>query len=800
MKLLSCHVENFGKLSDFTMDFSEGINVINESNAWGKSTLAAFLKAMFYGLDAKKDPKAFDKERVMYRPWQGGVFGGELDFEVAGKRYRISRTFGRTEKTDTFHLYDLSTNLESDDFSSDIGGGLFDLDSASFKRSIYIAQNDCATESSDAINAKLGNLAENTNDINNYEAAAKYLKDLLNQLTPDRVTGSIKKRKSSITSLTQEIRSFESAKTGYDGICLKKKAMDSQVEELLRIRKSYADALVIASEDSRKRELYIQYENLCKDAEEKEAVFQNFSKLFPKDVPSKHEFDVQMQNVRTLEEINTSLRHVELSPEEQEDWTALETMFGEKKPTEEAIDTAISTLEEVDRLKEEYNRQEALLTVAENKRRQLEDAALPGDSGINFGVFLFPGIAILLIGILFMVLSILNPMQMHQPQNLLIYGGIAAVLGMLFTIVGIVLKVKSGNTKREWDEIQNEKLEDVLQEMSLIKGRMVKIKQNMIQVYKVISTFLETYHIFCETDKYASKLYDLKTRLTAYERLEEKRLSAGDLKKQKLEKLMEIRAFAKEYEVYLGEDMTSQMTHLQNKAIEYRLAKAAYTESLKKKETFENAREKTFWTREARCPYSLDELNHMIRQADDKLESLKAARNQYGKQLEDLQEQLDLRDEKALELEELLQLQEEEINKYRLLKMTQEYLQKAKEQFVSKYMEPISKGFSKYYRILTKDTGNNWTIDANINLMVREYGELRDTKWLSAGYQDLIGVCMRLALVDAMYQSEKPFLILDDPFVNLDQEKVACGNQLLLSVAGEYQVIYFTCHDSRNPL
>ena len=67
----------------------------------------------------------------------------------------------------------------------------------------------------------------------------------------------------------------------------------------------------------------------------------------------------------------------------------------------EAIDTAISTLEEVDRLKEEYNRQEALLTVAENKRRQLEDAALPGDSGINFGVFLFPGIAILLIGILF---------------------------------------------------------------------------------------------------------------------------------------------------------------------------------------------------------------------------------------------------------------------------------------------------------------------------------------------------------------------------------------------------------------
>ena len=126
--------------------------------------------------------------------------------------------------------------------------------------------------------------------------------------------------------------------------------------------------------------------------------------------------------------------------------------------------------------------------------------------------------------------------------------------------------------------------------------------------------------------------------------------------------------------------------------------------------------------------------------------------------------------------------------------------QKAKEQLTARYMEPIAKGFSKYYQMLTGDDRGEWMIDANINLKVREYGELRETKWLSAGYQDLIGVCMRLALVDAMYTEEKPFLILDDPFVNLDQEKVDCGNQLLLSVSEEYQVIYFTCHDSRSPV
>ena len=144
--------------------------------------------------------------------------------------------------------------------------------------------------------------------------------------------------------------------------------------------------------------------------------------------------------------------------------------------------------------------------------------------------------------------------------------------------------------------------------------------------------------------------------------------------------------------------------------------------------------------------------------------------------------------------------QERDIRTYNLVSVTHDFLQKAKEQLTARYMEPIAKGFSKYYQMLTGDDRGEWMIDANINLKVREYGELRETKWLSAGYQDLIGVCMRLALVDAMYTEEKPFLILDDPFVNLDQEKVDCGNQLLLSVSEEYQVIYFTCHDSRSPV
>ena len=73
MKLIACHINNFGKLSDLNINFNDGVHVINQPNGWGKSTLAAFLKAMLYGFDTKKEPGAFERERKLYKPWQGAL-------------------------------------------------------------------------------------------------------------------------------------------------------------------------------------------------------------------------------------------------------------------------------------------------------------------------------------------------------------------------------------------------------------------------------------------------------------------------------------------------------------------------------------------------------------------------------------------------------------------------------------------------------------------------------------------------------------------------------------------------------
>lgn len=173
MKLLRCHVENFGILSDFDLTFTEGLNVLCRENGFGKSTLAAFLKAMFYGLP-KTRAKASERKR--YDPWQGGKYGGFLEFEYRGNQYRVTRYFGKKE--DSFSLTDLTNRAESTAFSENLGEELFQLDGDSFARSTFVPQlSDREITATTSIHAKLTNLVEDTNDLNNYDTAMKQLQE-----------------------------------------------------------------------------------------------------------------------------------------------------------------------------------------------------------------------------------------------------------------------------------------------------------------------------------------------------------------------------------------------------------------------------------------------------------------------------------------------------------------------------------------------------------------------------------------------------------------------------------------------
>lgn len=90
MKLIKCYIENFGTFHQYSHNFQDGLNIIKENNGFGKTTFATFIKSMFYGLENRKTEKT---NRKLYAPWQGGTYGGNIEFEINEKKYRIERTF-----------------------------------------------------------------------------------------------------------------------------------------------------------------------------------------------------------------------------------------------------------------------------------------------------------------------------------------------------------------------------------------------------------------------------------------------------------------------------------------------------------------------------------------------------------------------------------------------------------------------------------------------------------------------------------------------------------------------------------
>ena len=87
--------------------------------------------------------------------------------------------------------------------------------------------------------------------------------------------------------------------------------------------------------------------------------------------------------------------------------------------------------------------------------------------------------------------------------------------------------------------------------------------------------------------------------------------------------------------------------------------------------------------------------------------------------------------------------------------------------------------------MLSGEDGTAYGLTATFEMERQEQGMYRNMGYFSRGYQDMTGLCMRLAFADAMYREKKPFLILEH------------GKAFIREIAKEYQVIYFTCHESR---
>lgn len=197
MKLISCHIENYGKISQKDFAFDD-VSTFIWDNGSGKTTLVSFIKAMLYGLSSTKiNAKVFDDRQHFY-PFNYGKFGGSLTLEVGSDEYRVERFFDKkSASSDVVKIY--KNGAIQDDFSSDVGEKLLGIDEDTFIKTAFFDASDTEICTPAGIEARM----------NNYEDGAKAKKVLdeqIKKLKPERgKSGKLYECQEQVRRLREEI-------------------------------------------------------------------------------------------------------------------------------------------------------------------------------------------------------------------------------------------------------------------------------------------------------------------------------------------------------------------------------------------------------------------------------------------------------------------------------------------------------------------------------------------------------------------------------------------------------------------
>ena len=878
MKLISCHVENFDKLSDVNLSFADGLNTFCNDNGWGKSTLAAFIRALFYGLegDGKKDYMQCERKR--FAPWQGGAFGGSIVFETHGKTYLMSRFFGAKAAEDTFELRDYTTNLESTDYSDKIGEELFHINSESFMHTVFISQSDASSsKATDDVNARMGNITDGM-DLNRYADAEEIIKDTLNAMSATRKTGEIARDKALASELKSRIRNGQGIEASQAAVSERIKKEKEELEAC----KQELSALSVKKKEALRLEKLLNdkaaYEKLIEEYEGKEALLKSRRDRFPGKVPTSENGKALEETADRLREAQALYEGTRLEDTEEALYNTLLNTFKEGVPVEADIDKMIDDAEECARLRaitekhslteserdklsrynnmyadphaleagvnnalNDWNDRSRMLNEARFLERDLSDKEYAfGENGSRKGFMLF-GLLCILAGAALLLCEFV--LKIESPVRLLYIALPAFALGVVFLLLQVKKSLSSGQDKR----VRAAEINDIKERLSEYRDKSADIEenvQNLLYGYGIaydeanvpkalqgilydsydyksllekagmaseydytkkcdelsagVNAFLYRYSTQADELRQVALLTDLKGKISHFNLLSKKNRDHRKASEDVSRLRSEFESGLSQYDVDIAGNLFEKLEDLLDSITEYESVKELFNDVSARFEAFKN--EKNIEEIMAASPAdteSVEAIHDREEELSKRADALREAIITDTRTLDDYAESYDSWQEDVETLRELEESIAYKQHRLKLIEQTGAILTEAKESLTARYMEPLLTGFSKYYTALTGDTAAAYKIDANTNITIEEKGKQRNVEALSYGYRDLIGFCMRLAMADAMYTGEKPTLIMDDPFVNLDDKKLIGAEKLLEVVARDYQVLYLTCRSER---
>ena len=316
------------------------------------------------------------------------------------------------------------------------------------------------------------------------------------------------------------------------------------------------------------------------------------------------------------------------------------------------------------------------------------------------------------------------------------------------------------------------------------KKRILENKEEKRLAEERLAVFFKTYRAAGES--YAKSLADLRGWIREYETLKTRKEHADKGDEELARKIRENRkgvdAFADKYKIELR--MQSVLSDINEIAsLERTLAEAQ-----SKAEAYKYGKALTEKPNVERIDISA--LNVMLSEK-------RAEQSRLARDIDDDERTVEQADVYVSELEAAEERLSVYKQKYKLLTAAALLLKQAEQNLKDKYVKPIKDEFLRYSTVIEQALGEKVVMNKNFEIGFERHGKTRSERHLSAGQRSICALCFRLALLKNMYAKQKPFLILDDPFVFLDKAHMKKVQSVLRALSADMQIVYFTCHESR---
>lgn len=808
MKLVNCYIENFGKLSNFKLNLSDGLNTIKEENGYGKTTLTVFIKAMFYGLDATKRQKLEYNDRKHYMPWQGGRCGGSLTFSVGDRSYRIERTFASRAADDTFALYDAKTGNTSTDYSENLGEELFLIDADGFERTVFLSEANLSGKNENkSISAKLSDLVGCDGDLSVMDEAIDLLEKQRKVYYKRGGSGEIGDLKEKLGATERDIADLIRLEDNYKEEKAKLASSNARLAELREQKKKGDEQRLKSTYRKQYAEMKLAYEKEKADKDD-------HARFFASGIPTEQEINAARECYMRAKQIDSSraedsvgkenkaspFSRLDIKESDYECAKEAATLLAKKESEKAILDRQIAAFAPVDDYK--ITTEEVDFQISALKELKNNDNA-----NNNWQIPMFSAIGCLIVGV---VLGLLV-----SPLAFLV----SALALVLFPIA---IKAKSATRAKKSD---NEAISGARALLDKVYSSPYPDSQITELLYEVRGRLVERERKSAELAQTRARVSELSEEIAAIEReacefisrfeptgcitvreaiehiLKEKEIydallksnEAAEIKRR--EQLLQAEEYKKRYTEFLSRypyTTSYPFDEIATKLAEYNSlcrSSARMEEAIRDFAVLHGIDESA----EGESEQIIDTLTLAAEIAE-----LERTATITERQCTVIREALDGKDELLAEAEELRERISEYERKLDIIQKTKAYLGEAKDILTSKYLSKTKSAFDKYVKLIGNESGDDFSMNTSFAVMKEEHGSLKESDAYSRGMRDLYALATRLALIDSLYENELPFIILDDPFAYFDDEKLACAVKALKAIAKEKQILYLTCTKARS--